>query len=122
MTRDGADLKRLTSTARADVEPDWSPDGAGLAFASFRNGRPDIYSMKTDGSDVQRLTDNPAADYHASWTPEGSIVFHSSRDGNGEIYSMRADGSDPRNLTRHLANDLLPRSCVLHGPSNAETL
>ena len=36
MNPDGSAQTRLTTSAGADANPDWSPDGRRLAFASFR--------------------------------------------------------------------------------------
>jgi Tol biopolymer transport system component len=107
----GGEPVRLTNAPRANAEPAWSPDGSMLAFASFRNGRPDIYTINADGTGERRLTDDPATDYHPSWTGDGRIVFHTSRTGNAEIFSMRSDGTDLRNLTNNSATDLLPSAC-----------
>ena len=54
--------------------PTWSPDGAWLAFHSFR-GSPNegaaLFVMRRDGSGVTRLTDY-ALDAHApNWSPDG---------------------------------------------------
>jgi len=129
MNADGSTQVRLTNNAVDDVNPDWSPDGKSLVFASDRNDpNPvkcfpscayEIYTMDVDRAeqglgDQRRLTDSPASDYHPTWSPDGAdeyirqIAFTSERDGNQEIYVMEADGSQPRRLTDDPAGDMRP--------------
>ena len=78
---------------------EFTPPGR-IAFASNRDGNPEIYTMNADGSDVKRLTNHPEWDGSPSWSPEGNrVAFVSYRDGNGEIYVMNADGTNLHRLT-----------------------
>ena len=89
---------------------------ARIAFASTRDGNPEIYVMDTDRANLQRLTNNPHADISPSWSPDGKqIAFTSKRDGHVidgfatyEIYVMDDDGRNPHNLTNHPEDDLYP--------------
>ena len=54
---DGTGRRRLTRNAVIDGSPVWSPDGATIAFVSWRDGRgANIYVMNADGSGQRRLT------------------------------------------------------------------
>ena len=57
---DGSGLRQLTSHARQNTMPAWSPDGARIAFVSDRahRGLGDIYVIKADGTGQKRLTRN----------------------------------------------------------------
>ncbi len=66
---DGANPKRLTHNAAADLWPAWSPDGSMLAFASQRYGNWEIYIMDADGGNPVRVTDSPEKDTQPSWSP-----------------------------------------------------
>lgn len=100
---------RLTSTAGADINPAWSPDGRRIVFASDRDGNREIYVMNADGSNPARLTDHGAADYRPAYSPDGKrIAFVSERDGNAEIYLMNADGTNPSRLTNNTASNTEP--------------
>jgi Tol biopolymer transport system component len=106
MGADGSGVTQLTTDPASDFVPDWSPDGARLAFSSTRDGDLEIYLMNADGSDVTKLTDNAVADNKPGWSPDGSrIAFHSTRDGNNEIYTMNTNGSDQIRLTTNPATD-----------------
>src|SRR5215467_15275696 len=71
-----------------------------IAFASIRDGHPEIYSMEADGSGQLRLTTGVAGNASPAWSPDGQhIAFSSARDGNSEIYVMDADGQHQVRLT-----------------------
>jgi len=100
------------SPTSRDVDPEWSPDGQQIVFASDR-GTPGVFSlwtMRADGSDLRRLPADGGARSPA-WSPDGTkIAFTSVRDvGDAEIYVMNADGSNQENLTRWAGIDELPR-------------
>src|SRR5690606_18697211 len=62
--------------------PDWSADGAWVAFVSNRDGNEEIYRMRSDGSGVERLTTDPARDIHPYFSPDGEhLLFNSDRAG-----------------------------------------
>ena len=109
MQANGSGLTRLTNTSAAEYAPNFSPDGARIAFSSNRAGNFEIYTMKIDGSDVRRLTNNAAYDYNPNWSPDGTrIAFSSDRSGNLEIYTMNADGSGVTRLTTSAGDDWSP--------------
>jgi Tol biopolymer transport system component len=121
MNWDGSNVSQLTfpnpardSTGHvidttSNFHPAWSHDGTKIAFASTRDGNPEIYVMDPNGLNVVRLTNNPADDAQPAWSPDGSkIAFASNRDGNDEIYVMAANGSGQVNLTNNSASDLAP--------------
>jgi Tol biopolymer transport system component len=111
MNPDGTGVVQLTSTAGADVQPAWSPDGAKIAFASARSGSNglDIYVMDANGANVRRLTSTAGDDTAPEWSPDGNkLVFQSTRDGNNEIYVMNNDGTVPMRLTANASSDVQP--------------
>jgi TolB protein len=109
MNADGSGLRRLTRSAGINgATPSWSPDGRNVAFASVRDGNPEIYVMNVDGSRQRNLTRHPGYDSDPAWAPGLKIAFTTKREGNFEIYVMNADGSGQRNLTRNPAPDRFP--------------
>jgi Tol biopolymer transport system component len=69
MNADGSGLRRLASNLAKDPFWSWSPDGHKIAFASRRDGNPEIYAMNADGSELRRLTRDPAWDTAPAWVP-----------------------------------------------------
>jgi Tol biopolymer transport system component/tetratricopeptide (TPR) repeat protein len=102
-------LTRLTGNIATDSQPRWSPDNSKLVFTSYRDGKPEIYTMDSGGETIIRLTHNSADDFTPAWSPDGGkIAFTSKRDGNDEIYLMNADGSNQTNISNNAANDSRP--------------
>lgn len=126
-------LTRLTYSRSVLIQeirnPEWSPDGSKIAFASDRaldgsdaqntNGTFNIWIMNRDGSGAVALTKRTAkyADSdRPTWSPDGSkIAFDSSGalDGSdasmygapANIWVVNADGSDAKVLTTLTAID-----------------
>lgn len=103
---DGSGLQRLTTAPDWDGDPDYSPDGSGIAFTIYdpsNEWAADIYTISLDGSGLQRLTTS-GSDVQPVYSPDSQyIAFSSERDGhNGhpDIFRMGADGTQQTNLTR----------------------
>jgi Tol biopolymer transport system component len=80
---------RIPLTSANDWEPSWSPDGRYIAFASQRDGNPEIYLMNADGTNQRRLTYFDGDDWQAAWSPDSTkIVFARGLNGNWDIYVM----------------------------------
>lgn len=102
--------KKVTQILQVDGtychQPDWSPDGEWISFATDRDSNVEIYKVRPDGTELTRLTESPGLDAHPRWSPDARwISFTSSRSGNYDVWVMRADGSDLRNLTQHETTD-----------------
>jgi len=88
-----------------------------LAFASGRDGDPEVYTMNANGSAQRRLTFNtgggdfPLLDFWPSWAPDGERIVYTSFRGlppNPDVFIMNADGSAPRRVTSDPRGDLDP--------------
>jgi serine/threonine protein kinase len=72
----------LATGADGDFDPSWSPDGTRIAFASLRDGSPQIYVLTLGNNMVSRLTGAsgdvllPDWSMQPAWSPSGTqIVF-----------------------------------------------
>ena len=98
MNTDGSNRTRLGSEW-GDADPEYSPDGSKIVFASSRSGDNDVYVMNANGSSQVQLTDDPNTDWMPSWSPDGTkIIFVSFRGNSKGIYIMNADGSNQKVL------------------------
>jgi TolB protein len=109
---DGYNPRRVTVNGSLNILPTWTPDGAGLAYVSYRQGTPVIYLAKIfEGRSIANLTgekaDNQA--FAPAFSPDGkSLAFASNRSGNMDIWVETADGGTPRRLTTTPASDTAP--------------
>lgn len=133
-----ATATNVTNHPGGDFRPDFSPDGARIAFTTDRDtpvsGHPifaftrqregDVYVMNRDGSNLQRLTATPDWDGSPEWSADGStLYFYSARpreivgpptspilgqEGGFRIWAMNADGSSPRAVTPEGVEALAP--------------
>jgi len=100
----------LTEDKATDFGPAWSPNGAEIAFESYRDGNMEIYVMAVDGSEPRNISDDPYSNEHGpAWARDGTKLFYfSNRDGGWDIFVMNPDGTEKENLTLS--------SALEHGP------
>src|SRR5687767_5106619 len=78
--RSGGDARRITSFAAEATNPQFSPDGALVAFSGQYAGNTDVYVVASRGGEPKRLTWHPVGDIVQGWTHDGrAIVFASGR-------------------------------------------
>ena len=75
---DGGDARQFTFGGN-NSRPQWSPNGARLAFLSDRSGVTEVYVAFVAGGDPQKLTTLSTGADNEQWSPDGrSIAFTSS--------------------------------------------
>ena len=96
---DGVDPVNLTGDAAQNLDPDWSPDGAWIAYSSARTGDTRLWRIRVDGTERRRLTGDEAPgheEYHPSWSPTGAQVVFERWGGRGlqdaDIHVVTVDG------------------------------
>jgi len=96
-----------------DFNPQFSPDGTNIAFASDRSGDAvEIWLARADGSGLVQMTSLLGRHQGTPrWSPDGRwIAFDSERsDGRWEIYAVDASGGRPRRI--------VPDASDAHAPS-----
>jgi hypothetical protein len=98
-------LERLTQDDFDDVEPDVSPDGRWVAFASDRegNGHHSLHRLSLETGAIERLSEPPSGDDRQPvYSPDGrTIAFRSTRGGTSDLYLRSAEPSrETRRVTR----------------------
>jgi dipeptidyl aminopeptidase/acylaminoacyl peptidase len=85
--------------------PQWSPDGARIAFVSGLGGRPELWSVDSANGLLTQLTVGMGnvghlATFLPQWSPDGStIAYVSAKSGTDEIWLWHTDGAADRQLT-----------------------
>ncbi|MFY9610939.1 MAG: S9 family peptidase [Blastocatellia bacterium] len=73
---DGSGSMQITFADKSSSDPQWSPDGAYLAFTSSRSGKNNIHLMRLGGGEAEQLTSVKSAVAEFAWSPDGrSIAF-----------------------------------------------
>jgi len=89
--------------------PDWSPDGALIAFHMYTNTDHVHVMNAADGTNVRNLTAGRSG-FHGdpSWSPDGRRIAYASGEEPIHIWVMNADGSNPVQLSTGAVNDRVP--------------
>jgi len=89
---DGTDRLQLTSPPMRALSPQWSFDGAKIAFtASSQNGEfSKIYLVSRDGGQLGPATSQSYdRESSPSWAPDGNSILYSSADASGTSHELR---------------------------------
>lgn len=79
--------RQITFSERGESQPQWSPDGSGVAFLSARgtaNGdeqpRTEIYVLRLDGGEAEKITEAKEGVTGFRWSPDGKRIAFLSVD------------------------------------------
>jgi serine/threonine protein kinase len=101
----------LVQSTFFELQPQYSPDGRRIVFASWRSGQFDIWVADAEGSNPMRLTRGPGRSQgYPGWSPDGqSVVFDSQADdGRVTVWTIHGDGSGLRQVTHGPGDDITP--------------
>jgi dipeptidyl aminopeptidase/acylaminoacyl peptidase len=83
---EGGEPRQLTSGARANERPRWSPDGRQIAFISTRDGESHIWMVDTGGGEARKITTISTGAADLIWSPDGANLLFVS-----DVYPECAD-------------------------------
>jgi len=103
--------ERLTATSGADFFSRYSPDGASVAFVSFRFGQFGIWTIQTQntvGAGLAEWGDGMVA--ASDWAPDGKsmLVFGTGPRGMYQIYRLAVDTRKVTRLLDEPRHDVYP--------------
>jgi TolB protein len=96
----GGARQQLTKHQAGDYDPAWRPDGAQVAFASWRDGQKDLYLAGPDGSGVAPLVHSADDEEEPAWHPGGGhLAFVRWQDHDADLYELNVDSGAETRLT-----------------------
>jgi Tol biopolymer transport system component len=97
------------ASTRSEFNPQYSPDGKRIAFASDRSGNIEVWMCEADGSNPVQVSDMGHSG-SPRWSPDSQrIVIDSvAADGNWQLFMANAHGGRPQRMTKNPANDMRP--------------
>ncbi len=106
--------RRLTYDSAVVRSPSFvGPTGGEIAFESSKDGKSQIYVMRTDGTMRRQITRGDATNTQPDVSPDGrKVIYGSMRERNYDIYEMNLDGTGERRLT----NSPRPEDSPIYAP------
>jgi TolB protein len=94
--------RQLTNGPGYDHQPDWSPDGRFIAYASYRDDAIELRMLEVESGRSFSLTENRAVNLEPRFSPEGErLAFVStSFEGRWHVNVMALDAGRPGAVTR----------------------
>ncbi|MEP6705102.1 MAG: DPP IV N-terminal domain-containing protein, partial [Acidobacteriota bacterium] len=101
-----AQSELVIASSRREFAPNYSPDGAQLAYSSDVSGSSEIWTSSSEGANAIQLTKfGGGLTIDPRWSPDGkNIVFEATPEGFSQLYSISPNGGAPRQLTSGNAN------------------
>lgn len=73
-TDGGSPPRQLTTTAKKDGHPRWSPDGKHILFQSSRSGDNQLWLISVDGGEARKLTTIATEARNGIWSRDGKWI------------------------------------------------
>lgn len=100
MDMDGSGLRQLTDDRSLGISPNWTRDGNGLYYTSYRRRVPDLFRLDLATRKVSQITNTRDLELGARPSPDGSLLLGSISSGKeSDIVLFAPDGRLVRKLT-----------------------
>ena len=86
--------RQLTTSAKSEWSPRFSPDGRWLAFLSDRVDRPQIWILPLDGGEARQLTRGKTAVRQLAWSPDGLRIAYVAEPPAPDSVAAKIDAKD----------------------------
>jgi TolB protein len=101
VVRSGFNYEVVAGHDADDRDPDWSPSGQWIAFASNRSGTYQIWAVRPDGTGLRQVTTDSWEKSFPAFSPDsGRILFTRSRGAESDLWTVKLDGSGLQQVTK----------------------
>jgi hypothetical protein len=93
-------VRRVPVALDAPESPDFSPDGAVVAFSASQGGTNDIFTVDIASGAITNLTKDDLADYAPTYAPDGKWIVYVARvSGNEKLFRLDLATGEKTQLT-----------------------
>jgi TolB protein len=86
---DGANPRSVLQSKQPILSPSWSPDGEGLSYVSFENGKAEVFVQEMRSGRRDSVAAFNGFNSAPAWSPDGKkLAMTLSKAGNPEIYVL----------------------------------
>ncbi len=107
---DGAREQMIFSSKMPIISPSWSADGKKIAYASFENGRSEIFIQEIASGKREKIASFKGSNSAPAFSPDGKkMAMVLSRNGNPDVYVMDLATRKLKRVTKHYGIDTEPQ-------------
>lgn len=107
---DGAREERIFSSKQPIISPAWSADAKKIAYASFENGRSEIFIQEIATGKREKVASFKGSNSAPAFSPDGKkLAMVLSRNGNPDVYVMDLATRQLDRITKHYGIDTEPQ-------------
>src|SRR5205823_3264332 len=88
---DSSSAEQLTDGAGYDYQPDWSPDGRFIVYASAQGEAIELRLLDLSAGRTRQLTQGGAVNVEPRWSPQGQRVLYVSTAYHGHFHVFAAE-------------------------------
>jgi hypothetical protein len=103
--------RRLTDDTDDSNDPQWSPDGAWIAYSAAADGGKDLLMQRADGSEIRVVARREGTQFPSDWLRAGRALLVTEAAGatKHDIIVQPDDGSTPRAYAATAAEETTAR-------------
>ncbi|MFT7410146.1 MAG: TolB protein [Oleispira sp.] len=107
---DGAREQNIFSSKQPIISPAWSSDGKKIAYASFENGRSEIFIQEIATGKREKIASFKGSNSAPAFSPDDTqMAMVLSRNGNPDVYVMDLATRKLDRITTHYGIDTEPQ-------------
>lgn len=108
---DGTNPIRLAKALGTESFPKFSSDGKTIAFTSYFNGNPNVYTIPADGGTIKQITFENEGAAMLEWSNDGKFIYYLSNSRSfspffSRIFKVSVDGGLPEVMSIDQASTL----------------